>query len=61
MIDCPNCGTVHYGDSCLWCESRREELMERLKPDEAVLTLAEVASMALHGEPKTLRQCWRVG
>jgi hypothetical protein len=60
MSECNNCGTVHYADSCLWCESRREELLERLRPDETVLTFAQVASLALHGAEVTRERVWRV-
>lgn len=61
MTACSNCGTVHYYSYCLICELRREELLERLQENDGVATLAEIASMALHGAETTQERVWRVG
>lgn len=57
---CPNCDTSYYR-YCLACESRREELLERLQVNDHAATLAEIASMALHGVEPTRKRAWRVG
>lgn len=61
MTACSNCGTVHYNSYCRFCEKLREDLLERLQEDDGAATLAEIASMALHGAEMTRERVWRVG
>lgn len=59
MPPCPNCNTFYYF-YCLACESRREELLERLQVNDHAATLAEIASMALHGIEPTREALWKI-
>lgn len=61
MTACLNCNTPRYYTYCLTCEARREELLERLQEDDGAATLAEIASMALHGAEMARERVWRVG
>lgn len=59
---CENCiQTYSDFDYCPWCERRREELLERLRPDEGVVGYSTVAGWALVGFKETPERCWRVG
>jgi len=59
MSLCKNCDN-EYADTCPWCEYRREELLERLRPDRGVMELPELAAMAMFGEREIPRRCWEV-
>jgi hypothetical protein len=57
MSECRCCGTIHYDDYCLFCEFRREELLERLEPDRKAVAFSEIAAQGMFiGDRKRLRQ-----
>jgi hypothetical protein len=63
MSECVNCGT-NYSDAdpyCRWCQERREELLERLQPDNGTVSLAVVASWAMLGIEVAPERRWRIG
>ena len=61
--ECRSCGTAYsdYAPCCRFCERLREELLERLEPDEGVASLAVIASRAVNGPVETPERRWRVG
>jgi uncharacterized OB-fold protein len=62
MSQCANCGT-NYSNAdpcCRWCQERREELLERLQPDNGTVSLAVVASWAVQGIEEAPEKCWEV-
>jgi hypothetical protein len=46
-MECQKCGVVSNDDPCPWCESRREELLERLEPDRKATPFSEIAAQGM--------------
>jgi hypothetical protein len=63
VTNCRNCdSTIEEYSDCPYCWEARLRLLERLdRWDEGVRTLAQLASVALHGPQERPERVWRIG